>query len=252
MGRAVQYIITLAVILSHVSAIRAPSSLNQQSITTFIASNDDSPAPARIQYMVTNRMRKVLEEELGYHSDEVDTIEPQIAAVVIERGLTRPSNGMPASWSRKQEGSRSSNNPNPLTKVFKPFARIVSKVFSTFRVASTKFIPAAIPLIALIYLLPFCSEFLTIYGGNIKESASQTIEKIKNIGQGSESNAGAQVNKLIPKPSDTAKDEDKKEGGEDKGERSRSDIDMQSLEGVNSHSVIDSAKMSVRRKRFGF
>jgi hypothetical protein len=45
-------------------------------------------------------MRKVLEEELGYHSDEVDTIEPQIAAVVIERGLTRPSNGMPASWSR--------------------------------------------------------------------------------------------------------------------------------------------------------
>ena len=249
MRGAVKYIALLAVLLSLVSSIRVVAGEKQQ-FSILMASSDDSPAPARIQYMVTNRMRKVLEEELGYHSDEVDTIEPQIAAVVIERGLTRPSNGMPASWSRKQEVSRSNNSPNAMTKVFKPIARIVRKVFSTFRMASTKFIPAAIPLIALIYLLPFCSEFLTIYGGNIKESVALAVLKVKTLGQGGDSGEGAHVTKQILKPSDAAKEDDK--GSDEKGERSKSDIDMQSLEGISRNSAINSAKGSASRKRFGF
>ena len=53
-----------------------------------------------LQVMITQRMRRALEDELGYTADEVDSMEPSIAAVVIERGLSRPSNGMPQSWQR--------------------------------------------------------------------------------------------------------------------------------------------------------
>ena len=53
-----------------------------------------------IQVMITNKMRRALEDDLGYLADEVDSMEPSIAAVVIERRLIRPSNGMPLSWQR--------------------------------------------------------------------------------------------------------------------------------------------------------
>ena len=62
------------------------------------SSSGEEGQTAKVQFMVTGRMRQVLTEELGYLSSEVDMIEPQIAAVVIERGLARPSAGMPASW----------------------------------------------------------------------------------------------------------------------------------------------------------
>lgn len=53
--------------------------------------------------MVTMRMRRVLEDELNYLSDEVDKMDPQIAAIVIERGLPRPSTGMPKKWIKYQQ-----------------------------------------------------------------------------------------------------------------------------------------------------
>lgn len=60
-----------------------------------------------IQYMITHRMRRILIESLGYLPDEVDSMDPQVAAVVIERGLSRPSKGMPLSWRQnRQDGSR--------------------------------------------------------------------------------------------------------------------------------------------------
>ena len=66
--------------------------------------DDDDSAPRKskgIQIMITQRMRRVLEDELGYGTEEVDVMEPQIAAVVIERGLARPAAGMPKSWRKK-------------------------------------------------------------------------------------------------------------------------------------------------------
>ena len=68
----------------------------------------DGAGPSKskgIQIMVTQRMRRVLEDELGYTADEVDAMEPQIAAVVIERGLARPTAGMPKSWRKKRTWS---------------------------------------------------------------------------------------------------------------------------------------------------
>ncbi|CAN0347116.1 unnamed protein product, partial [Hapterophycus canaliculatus] len=44
--------------------------------------------------------KKVLVEELGYLAEEVDDMDPQIAAVVIEKSLPRPRAGMPIAWRR--------------------------------------------------------------------------------------------------------------------------------------------------------
>lgn len=44
---------------------------------------------ASMQIMITNRMRFVLENDLNYLPEEVDAMEPQIAAVVISRNLVR-------------------------------------------------------------------------------------------------------------------------------------------------------------------
>lgn len=64
--------------------------------------DNEKSTTASVQYMITNRMRKILQDELGYLQHEVDTMAPEIAAVVIDRGLNRPSNGMPSSWKRKE------------------------------------------------------------------------------------------------------------------------------------------------------
>jgi hypothetical protein len=61
--------------------------------------------PAGIQYMITNKMRRILEDDLGYLSEEVDIMEPQIAVVVIDKRLMRPPNGMPSSWAKDSAGS---------------------------------------------------------------------------------------------------------------------------------------------------
>ena len=82
---------------------------------------------AKVQFMVTGRMRQVLTEELGYLPSEVDMIEPQIAAVVIERGLARPSAGMPASW-RKTNVARAVAR-RPRNKSFS----IISNIVKTLR-----------------------------------------------------------------------------------------------------------------------
>lgn len=55
---------------------------------------------AGLQYMVTNKMKHILLNELHYTEEEVRDIEPQIAAVVIEKELKRPTDGMPEAWKR--------------------------------------------------------------------------------------------------------------------------------------------------------
>ncbi|CAM9690844.1 unnamed protein product [Ectocarpus sp. 4 AP-2014] len=69
---------------------------------------------ARIQVMITRNMRKVLMDELGYAADEVDDMDPQIAAVVIEKSLPRPRAGMPIAWRRSIRQTGSSSNPAQL------------------------------------------------------------------------------------------------------------------------------------------
>eukprot|EP01038_Epipyxis_sp_PR26KG_P005532 gene5532-7649_t len=76
-----------------------------------------------IQYMITKKMRLTLIDDLGYLNNEIDEMEPQIAAVLIERSLPRPANGVPNSWKRP-------SNAMPIAKKVKRYG--IAKNFSAF------------------------------------------------------------------------------------------------------------------------
>ena len=77
-------------------------------------------------------MRRVLIEDLNYLPNEVDLIEPQIAAVVIERGLTRPASGMPASW-RKTNIAKAVQRKKGMN-LFKSVKLVMDRLFgNTFK-----------------------------------------------------------------------------------------------------------------------
>jgi len=72
-------------------------------------------------------------------------MEPQIAAVVIERGLARPSNGMPISWQRPSRSGGRSIGRSVLSSV----GALCNKIINTFRAAARKFLPIGIFLCAI-------------------------------------------------------------------------------------------------------
>lgn len=92
--------------------------------------------------MITKRMRRVLEDELNYLSDEVDIMDPQIAAIVIERGLSRPSAGMPKKWIKYQQ------SPAQIPKFI---VNIKKSVGFVLHFAVRRVLPVALP-IALCFL----------------------------------------------------------------------------------------------------
>jgi hypothetical protein len=95
--------------------------------------------------MVTMRMRRVLEDELNYLSDEVDIMDPQIAAIVIERGLPRPSTGMPKKWIKYQQ------SPAQIPKFFVDVKNTVRFV-SHFAVHQV--LPVALPIALFFFGVP--------------------------------------------------------------------------------------------------
>ena len=99
--------------------------------------------------MITNRMRRILEDDLDYLPAEIDVMDPQIASVVIERGLSRPSNGMPKKWIKLQ-----SKTPS-FGKFFDQFKKFVSQ--ATEFVHKT-FLPVFFPIAAILYGLNFLSK----------------------------------------------------------------------------------------------
>lgn len=130
-----------------------------------------------LQFMITNKMRRALEDDLGYLPEEVDTMEPQIAAVVIERGLTRPANGMPESWRRPGGSSRKGNGQrergregdssdeyggeegtSKLSEIRNNLSRLFGDASSKLKVAARRFLPAALSLVVGIYLIPLLSD----------------------------------------------------------------------------------------------
>jgi hypothetical protein len=50
-------------------------------------------------------MKYELINNLNYTEEEVEDMDPQVAAIVIEKGLSRPIKGMPDSWKRKYSRS---------------------------------------------------------------------------------------------------------------------------------------------------
>lgn len=80
------------------------------------AADDENNSKNSVQFMITNKMRKILHNDLGYLQEEIDDMEPQIGAVLIERNLSRPYNGMPSSWRRANSVSKEANGPNLFSK----------------------------------------------------------------------------------------------------------------------------------------
>lgn len=164
---SIMYIMLFMVVLFAQTSSGKVLSNNRRSRMSYVDDGndciDDQQNSAKIQYMITNRMRRVLEDELGYLSEEVDSIEPQIASVVIERGLVRPSNGMPASWRRSDNNNTKFPSSNIISRLSRSIFRVASKTIDSFKSAATKFLPAAIPLILGMYLIPLVTESLSIY-----------------------------------------------------------------------------------------
>jgi hypothetical protein len=140
------------------------------SINVVAASLDDG-----LQVFITRRMKKTLVEDLGYLGAEVDDMEPSVAAVVIERSLARPSNGMPASWRRstKPSSKSSGNKKNQITSKVKVATRkLMRGTVSILRVASTKTLSLAMFLV----LVPFCVNVITSDGGLTKENIDRAAQ----------------------------------------------------------------------------
>lgn len=112
------YVLIIVQAASHVVQTFHPLKAKHIALKFRGGGNDDAGDSASIQYMITRKMRSILEEDLKYLEEEVDEMEPQIARVVIERRLQRPVKGMPASWRRTGDSvsaTRGANGaPNPL------------------------------------------------------------------------------------------------------------------------------------------
>jgi len=152
----------------------------KESSTKVSSSSDDSNS--KVQFMVTKKMRKTLIEELGYLESEIDMIEPQIAAVVIERGLSRPSSGMPASWKKTNISKVSrvrKHNKNIFSGLFKSLGTIIRAIFN-----KTKFIGAiAIITVLLVKNDPINFKDLKLTNGipNFKNPASKNKNPSINL-----------------------------------------------------------------------
>ena len=127
---------------------------------------EDEERFVSVQYMITNRMRRILTDELGYLTSEVDIMAPEVAAVVIERNLSRPSKGMPISW--RQKRSKGEN----LSKFFSPLKRrsiiIINHLQSSANtIKNIIFRKEAAPILLLLSVIILRSEIIWLGRKNL-------------------------------------------------------------------------------------
>lgn len=171
-------VIMYCVLVCFLSLVSASVRLSWQ-VKTFElrggADVEDDKTSGGIQYMITNRMRRVLIESLGYLPDEVDCMDPQVAAVVIERGLSRPSKGMPLSWKQnRQEENQVKSLALFLQKKWGDLTGSVRE--SVAWVTGDRTILVSVgPLLALVALFVFKSQVTT--AGHVIAQTVTTILK---------------------------------------------------------------------------
>lgn len=85
---------------------------------------------ASVQYMITNKMRQTLINDLAYLPGEVDEMEPEVARIVISKRLRRPPSGMPKAWSRSANAMRLAKRSRKsiIRTVVDPFVDLFSLV----------------------------------------------------------------------------------------------------------------------------
>ena len=152
--------------------------------------------------MITYKMRRVLEEELNYLPKEVDIMDPQIAQVVIERGLSRPLTGMPLKWGKDQ-------SRNPLAVKRNGQTKIIWKKATDL--VLTKIIPLVLPVAAIIYVLPIMTRNFQ-WNGSTKSDSLYAFRRPGFVLKGSQN------------PSKSLRGDMKHVGT-----KSRKDVDMRAL-----------------------
>jgi len=129
--------------------------------------------------MITNKMRKTLVEELGYLNNEVNEMDPQIAAVLLEKRLPRPMNGMPASWKRPAGSYRNFLSFQPLTSLFSRVANFLKGVTSSISSGIPEVLPFALPVAAVAILVSFVPQTLPALVAGLSQQTQVFKRKAK-------------------------------------------------------------------------
>ena len=164
----------------------APAIQREEAAEEDSDSAEDAKDDASLQFMITNRMRRVLEDDLNYHIEEIEVMDPQIASVVIERGLARPPTGMPKAWQSIKPSKTLTSDMRKL--IFNMMNGARSQIFSSYRVMKNvmkftveKVIPIAIPTAGIIYGLPKVFSLGMKVGTSIANNGGNSPRRIPII-----------------------------------------------------------------------
>lgn len=88
--------------------------LIQANVASEVSTIDDleittspSAAAATTTVMITNEMKRILIEELGYRRIDIECLRVELAAPIISKRIPCPSTGMPDSWKSNEEENSS-------------------------------------------------------------------------------------------------------------------------------------------------
>ena len=177
--------------------------------------------------MITNRMRRVLEDDLNYHEEEIDMMDPQIASVVIERGLARPLTGMPKSWCRILPSKPIlSGLRETVTAGSAKFSRVVNFTIH-------KILPFAIPAAGFVFAAPKLFQLLMKSCSSIANFYSRNQRQVKD--KKSKQTYSRRVKAEMPGPSSIAR----KNSGVSDGlvGKINNRVDMKALNSINRSST---------------
>jgi len=96
-GGTINATVTLALPASENDQVSLQQMTNDTSTTT------TTIATATTTFMITNEMKRILIEELGYKRQEVNQIRIEMVDQIISKRIVCPSDGMPSTWYREDD-----------------------------------------------------------------------------------------------------------------------------------------------------
>jgi len=110
--------------------VNDPINIAVSPMDTVLESNSVS-----MQFMITSKMQSILIDQLGYTSDEVSQLQPEVANTVIKKMIPRPEMGIPPKWCKEQQ--QLSSTTNQLMKMVKVILKIALPIMAVFSMGST-------------------------------------------------------------------------------------------------------------------
>jgi len=90
---------------------------NNTSTSTSTSNSTATATTAITAFMITNEMKRVLIEELGYKRQEVNQIRIELVDQVISKRIPCPPDGMPSTWYEEKEDAEISSQDRMLQKL---------------------------------------------------------------------------------------------------------------------------------------